>query len=889
MKKTRLLLMQTTLVSSLAAIYGSAAFAQAPQPPAGAASAPEAKAGKVDALETVLVTGYRASLERAMNVKRNADSIVDAISAEDIGKFPDRNAAESLAHLPGISVDRLYGEGEKVSINGTDPQLNRVLVNGQTIATGDWGGSPGDTQGGRTFNYTLLAPEIIGLMEVYKSPEARIDEGSIGGTVIIHTRKPLELPANTLRGSLGYLYNDRSEQGDPKASALYSWKNDTSTFGALIALTHDKQRLKQASVQFFCGYGNGAGIPKTATITGGGDPATARIPVCLDSSLFDQQRTRNGAQGALQWKLDQQNEFNLTGVYVKGKYDNFSQSRYVVPADFSAMTKANVSNGLVNSGTYVQTTPSTQNTNVYAQLDTNYRTSDLSTNSLNLSHDFTGNDWKLKSQIGTTRATGGTTPEYLMKFLMKSGGYSFNYGPQSAGLVFDNPAASNWRLDGPSDSNKTGDQAGGIAYDTTKDKERYGQMDFSKDLNWGAIKEVLVGAKFVHHENGKTRIGNSLFPTASVSLTDFSPVQVESKLFDGMDVDAGISSWPTASPDVVKRYLNGLPGAQQFKFDPGQSFLVKETTKNLYTQFNYELDKIRGNFGVRYVDTKDSSNYFLTKDGGTTYTPTVTDTSYRKFLPSFNLTYDLDHDKILRASVAKVLARSRYSDLAGSISRDDIKLNGGGGNPDLKPYESTNYDIAGEWYFQPRSMVGFEVFYRKVGNYVVNVANDQQILNPLTNTVQTYSISSPVNAANASVRGLSLLYQQELAYGFGLQTNYTYSASSTSSGLNMPYLSRNVFTIAPYYESGPYSARLVYNYRTAYFTQVGRANGNNFAGGYKSLDLSASYQINKHVGVSLNATNLLDTTYYQYDGTPNAPVGFYKNGRLFTVSMNFAL
>ncbi|WP_164678578.1 TonB-dependent receptor plug domain-containing protein, partial [Xanthomonas citri] len=172
----------TTLALCItAALYcsGSAmAAGQEQQAPAGTQSS-------TTELDTITVTGYRASLEKSQAVKRSANSIVDAISAEDIGKFPDTNAAESLAHLPGISVDRQFGEGEKVSINGTDPALNRVLLNGQTIASGDWGGNPTDTSG-RTFNYTLLSPEIIGLMEVYKTPEARIDEGSIGGTVIVH-------------------------------------------------------------------------------------------------------------------------------------------------------------------------------------------------------------------------------------------------------------------------------------------------------------------------------------------------------------------------------------------------------------------------------------------------------------------------------------------------------------------------------------------------------------------------------------------------------------------------------------------------------------------------------------------------------------------------------
>ncbi|MDG4495479.1 TonB-dependent receptor, partial [Xanthomonas vesicatoria] len=521
----------TTLALCItAALYcsGSAmAAGQEQQAPAG--TTPSA----TTELDTITVTGYRASLEKSQAVKRSANSIVDAISAEDIGKFPDINAAESLSHLPGISVDRQFGEGEKVSINGTDPALNRVLLNGQTIASGDWGGNPTDTSG-RTFNYTLLSPEIIGLMEVYKTPEARIDEGSIGGTVIVHTRKPLDLPKNTVRGSVGYNYNDRSEEGNPRGSALWSWKNDDETFGALISATHDKQDLARAGIEYF-GYTTGAGIPPTATITGdGSDVATARVPAGISSAFFQQTRERSGLQGALQWKPNEQNEFNLTGLYIKGKYNNFSQARYVCPAcndDRQKITQANVQNGVVTSATVSDGAAGQP----YAQLDANYRESTVTTKSLNLRHDWSGEKWVFTTQAGYTEATGGKNPEYLMKYLMQDGGYNYAFDGRNTSVNYDNGGASNWALPGNpaglapgQEGNIPGTttgimQAGGIAYQKSKDDEKYFQWDAARDLEWGPFTKLQFGYKYINHNNGVDARGNRINTTDPVSLTQFNP------------------------------------------------------------------------------------------------------------------------------------------------------------------------------------------------------------------------------------------------------------------------------------------------------------------------------------------------------------------------------
>lgn len=850
-------------------------------------------------LQAVTVTGYRGSLEKAIDVKRNANAVVDAISATDIGKFPDTNAAESLSHLPGITVDRQFGEGEKISVNGTDAALNRVLLNGQTIASGDWGGNPTDTSG-RTFNYSLLSPEIIGLMEVYKSPEARIDEGSIGGTVIIHTRKPLDLPANTLRGSLGYNYNDRSEQGNPRASALWSWKNADDTFGFLTSVTHDKETLSRAGIEFF-GYTTGANITGNPAVTGDPNYANAKIPVGINSAYFQQDRERNGIQSALQWRPDEHNEFNLTGLYVKGKYDNFSESRYVCPGcgDLNKLTNINVANGYITSGTV---SADTGNGQPYAELDANYRKTEVSTKSINLRHDFNGDEWVFTSQVGYTSASGGKDPEYLMKYLLQNGGYDFGYDGRNTSVNYQNGSAANWGLPASPAGSPPGDtslggqyQAGGIYYEQTTDRERYAQFDASRDLEWGPINKIEMGVKYTNHFNGTQSRGNRINTTDAISLLDFDPGSTPSGLFDGLHASGDLTDWPTASKGAVIDYLNSLPqGAYTLNYPA--MFGVAEVTKDAYLQVNYESGKWRGNVGVRYVDTKDTSNYYVNVDGGA-YNRVSNTTHYYKPLPSVNVAYDIDEDKVLRLSVAKVIARPRYSDLAGATSLNGAatgNFTASAGNPDLKPYQSTNFDLSAEWYFAPASLLSVEGFVRKIDGYIVTTTTDRALTDPTTGQTNVYSVTSPVNASNAKVSGLSFIYQQDIGAGFGIQTNYTYSKATThadSNGdtLNLPYLSKNTINIIPYYEHGPWSARINYSRRSPYFTQVGRLNSNVFSDAYKELDLSASYQINEWMGVTLSATNLLDSTYYQYADIKYAPIGEYKSGRTYSMTLNFKL
>ena len=183
-------------------------------------------------IEEIIVSGIRGSLRESLDTKREASAVVEAVTAEDLGEFPNTNVAEAMTQIPGVAIDRRFGQGERVSIDGTDPSLNLTYLDGHPVAQSIWlfGEQPN-----RGFDQTQIASEIIGKIEIYKSPEARLPEGSLGGTVLMHTRKPLELDANTVSITGGLNYNDQAEDEKPTFSGLYSWKDAAETWGVTVA------------------------------------------------------------------------------------------------------------------------------------------------------------------------------------------------------------------------------------------------------------------------------------------------------------------------------------------------------------------------------------------------------------------------------------------------------------------------------------------------------------------------------------------------------------------------------------------------------------------------------------------------------------------------------
>ena len=883
--------------ASAIALLSGAAYAQtADEAPASA----EAQEG-----EEIVVTGYRASLAAAIETKRNANSIVDSVSAEDVGKFPNTNVAEALTLVPGVTVDRQFGQGEKVSILGTDPALNRTLLNGQTVASADWFilDSPG-----RTFNYALLAPQLVSRVDVYKSAESRIDEGSIGGTVNVVTRKPLDLKPFTIAGTLGYLYNDRSEKGDVQGSALVSWHNESGTLGFLASFQRAKDQLRRDGLEAYgtitADFWNGRNDAGTSSITTGNCTGTcattlaanpkAVFPNAFGTSYFEQGRERLTYSAAAQWRPVPELTIGVDYLRIDATYDNLNQSMYAFPGNTwnsaGALNSLQVQDGIVTQASF---------TNALSVLDAQYRTAEMHSETWHGQIGWEGVNWALNVEGGMSDADGGTKKQVFLEFLNWA-----NYTVDISGAP-KNPGTLSYTTDvlgNPAAFRTDPGWSGNLVEKPTSDKERYGQADLTFKFD-GSLKSLQLGYKYRRHETGQRYAGVTV-AGVNVPASQFNTSQVSDNYLRGFN---GVNDQMTGrfkiDGDSMVDYVEGgswvpgggaVPTPSQFaavEFAAG-NWDVTEDIHAAYAQINFEQGALRGNIGARYVNTSSESAGFVCTSGtcaaAANWTWQATNKSYENVLPTINLAIDLKKDLIFRFSATQVIARPNYADMTNSFWLADSILTGGGGNPDLDPYESDNFNASLEWYFAPRAILAGEVFVKSISNYILSETVPEDHFNTSQGRVTTYNVSRPFNAGSAQVKGFAIAYQQSLPYGFGVLANYTYSDGEGQDGADLPYNSRHQVSFSPFFETGPVSIRGTYTWRSKYFTGIDRGD-QMFVRDTANVDVSATYNITQNIGLTISGMNLTDSEYYAYANTPRLPRGVYRTGRraLASVNVNF--
>ena len=828
----------------------------------GFSGATLANSAKTDEVEVIQVRGIRGSVVKSINTKRYANSIVDAVTSEDIGKFPDQNVAESLQRITGVSMSRNFGEGERISIRGTSENQNRTLLNGQAVGSADWWV---DSSASRGFNYTMLPSEIVSGLEVYKSPEADIDEGSIGGTVIVRTRKPLDLDANKIAGSVLMQHSEISGETDPQLAGLYSWKDEDETFGALVSVFRQERNLRRDGIEAW------SWSHRDVTLEDGTTIDNVYTPGGGGSAMFTQERIRTGFSLTLQYRPSDNTDVTFNALDSTMEANNANQNFLWLPGyGNSQYTSLNIVEHdkvgkFAQSGTFGL---SPDGNNILDE--TKIRNSKLKTKSYDLKIEHEGELWSSSYHIGVTEGSGGTQTD-------RSVGWEGN-AVHSFDASNVESIGTNYAKD-PADGNNW--QLGFLRYDSNDalDKEYYAQADFERPVDLAVFSKVKMGVKYRDHKRENIRLRSQTRTDLNWSLADYS-FAAPSDFLSGVGTNGTLRDY--AMTDLAKTRAAGDALNWQYGLLHDSNFAIKEEIVAGYVKADIDVEGMRGNLGVRLVETQQTTGAYVGPADAKVWKEE--DTSYFDILPSVNLAIDLDEDMLLRFGAARVMTRPDYAAMTNATTYNTETRVGTGGNSKIDPYRATQFDIGYEWYFSEAGIFSAAIFYK-------------DLQSTLGNNTQTevfdgvpIEISRPINGPSGTLQGLELGFQTEIVDGFGVSANYTYvdgeSKDVDGNDILIPGISESTFNISTYYEADTFSGRISYNYRTGYDT--GRA-WPGYQDAYGQIDASLSYHITQNVTAVFEAVNLTDehTVSYQEKGVEQALTGVYADGRRFTAGVRF--
>ena len=877
-------------------------------------------------IQEVVVTGIRASVEQSIEAKRNAGSVQEIVSAEDIGKMPDKNVADSLTRVPGVTTSSAsaneggFDENDRVSMRGTNPSLTQTLINGHGVAAGDWFVLNQVQQVGRSVSYTLLPSELVSQIVVHKSSEASLVEGGVAGSVDIVTRKPLDFTKPlTLQGTVGAVYAEKPDKTDGQYSLLGNWKNDASTFGVLVQGFFEKRHLRRDGVEVL-GYET---IKPGSTIAlSNPDLSGVQYPASIGAAFFTQERERKGGLIDFQLKPNDDLSFDLSGFYSKLDASNYNRNYLSWMTHFFAQggnattpTQAPLPGYVVRNNTLVSASWAPKPNILYGVYDQISRPDEsASSEFITLESSWRASEvLSFSGQLGTSEGHGKTPTQDVSETQPGTGaGTSYTLHGTGSAPSF-----------GFNATNNTTPFAGGVPITfgwifgaqnvDVKDQEDWAKIDSTYAINNDAWTDLKFGVRYQTHERSSHN-AIAQGPTAAGQNTANYPTTFQNYPSDfttfGGAIPQGIWFWSPgqlATYDGPANVNRDLLAREYYQY----AFEVKEKNSAAYIQADFKGEKWSANVGVRYVNTDEHAVTYTQVAANTPGAVTTSafgpfagipvDHTYNDILPSANFKYDVTQDLVARFAVSKTMTRPDYSAIAGFTDLSPPATAGGtgtgsGGNPDLKPIRSTNYDAGIEWYFAKRSLLSAGLFYMDLNNYVGYGSLTRSYLTFSSSAPQganvPYLLTVPVNA-KGRVQGVELAYQQAIGEYFGVQANYTYADGKQTSLVTtgddrLVGTSKNTYSASAYFENQKFSARISYVWRSAFFSGLDR-NSAFSQDDIGALAASLQYTLNDMFSFSLDGQNLNNPTLKYYSLNKDQPRAFYKNGAqyYFTVRAKF--
>ena len=800
--------------------------------------------------ELIVVTGFRGSLNAALNVKRQSVSSVDAIVAEDIAKFPDQNLAESLQRIPGVSIQRDGGEGRAITVRGLGSQFTRVRVNGmETVATSTDGASANRD---RAFDFNVFASELFTSIVVHKTAEASLDEGSLGAVVDLNTGNPLgNKEGLTLALNAQAAYNDLSENWGPRLSGLIGWKNDDGTFAVSASAAYQKTdtlelgnntvRWEQArfdSVNGTSCWYTGGGAPSPNT--GGTFNPNAADGLCGEVGLafhpriprygeVGHDRKRLGLTGSIQWEPTDSTKLSIDGLY--SSFREIREEKWGEVLFRSNQRRIDVVDPVIDddnnlvSGTF---------NDAWVRTEHYLRQSKTKFHQIGGSWDQDLTDrFRFTLLGGVSRSDADIPVETTMIFDNRNAqGYQYDFSDMYSpvltfGTSMTDPA--NFQLaeirDRPSN---------------VTNKFRTAQLRTEWDVTDGfQLKTGIVYRRFSFASEAFTRdtaVCGASGPdlvlggpanggvTCSSSVYGF-PVTADLAELFGLG-SAGQPSgtteeWLIPNLDATTNFTN-LYG-RTANPDLGNTRSVVEKVTGGYFQADVKGDigglEYAANFGVRYVHT-DQTSTGISSGGEVTVRR-----DYDDWLPAFNLAVYPTRNLILRAAVSKVMNRPTLGQLTPGGTADGFNFRITSGNPFLDPFRATTYDLGLEWYFAPQSIFSIALFRKDIESFPVAqtitgisfdetglpvsalVPSSPAALDPALRAAPIWTFNTTINGDGAKLKGVEIGLQGPFRFlpgflkNFGGIANVTLvdsSATYTVTGPRIAYLANgNYAAVVP--------------------------------------------------------------------------------------------